>query len=187
MRTRIPLTTITAGAIALITSGCGISNPYQHPTPPATTPHANSAPITAPTTTTPASTVPVPAPEASTPQAALTAYANGEVDWTSGTVGADQRHLASISTGAARAMALQAAATYGAGSQLQHSKVSNSGVVTSISPGEGPLHGAWVLTTREKTGGQGDYTGLPAQAHVYYAHLQHTTAGYTVSQWSPQS
>jgi hypothetical protein len=176
---------------AVLAAGCGITNPYQHPaartaTHTATT-AATSTTTTAPAATTTAAAATTAPAAASSPQAALTAYATGDINWTSATVGVDQRHLAAISVGAARATALQAAATYGAGSQLQDSKVTNHGQITSIAAGQGPLAGEWVVTTAEKTAGVGDYQGLPAQAHVYYARVQHTTTGYRVSQWSPQS
>jgi hypothetical protein len=187
--TRAIVTAAILITTAVLAAGCGITNPYQHPaartaTHTATTAATSTTTAPAASTTAAAATT---APAASSPQAALTAYATGDINWTSATVGTDQRHLAAISVGAARATALQAAATYGAGSQLQDSKVTNHGEITSIAAGQGPLAGEFVVTTAEKTAGVGDYQGLPAQAHVYYARVQHTTTGYRVSQWSPQS
>jgi hypothetical protein len=184
-RTRA-LPIIAASAIAMPLAGCGITNPYASHTDAAKT---TAAPSTTPWTPPPA-TNPQPAVSfagSGSPQAALERYATADINWTSATLGADQRHLASISLGAARAMALQAAATYGAGSQLQKSRVTNSGQVTSIAAGQGPLRGRWVITTQEHTSGSGDYAGLPAQAHVYYARVQHTTTDWVITQWSPQT
>ena len=44
-----------------------------------------------------------------------------------------------------------------------------------------------MIVTEERTAGQGDYVGLPATAHVTYAHVIHTPHGWVISQWSPQS
>jgi hypothetical protein len=44
-----------------------------------------------------------------------------------------------------------------------------------------------VIVTSEHTTGSGDYTGLPAAAHVTYAHLTHTPHGWVIDQWSPQN
>jgi len=180
------LLALPAAAVAI--SGCGITNPYQHPSH--TAPAGTTSAQTSTASTSAAASTPPPVGAisgSSSPQAAIERYATDDINWSSATLGADQRHLASISLGAARAMALQAAATYGAGSQLQRSKVANSGQITSIAAGQGPLRGRWVITTQEHTGGTGDYAGLPAQAHVYYARVQHTTTGWVISQWSPQT
>ena len=69
---------------------------------------------------------------------------------------------------------------------LQRSRISNRGQITSIAPGQGPQTGQWVITTQETTTGQGDYRGLPAQAHIYIARLTHTIHGWAVSTWAPQ-
>lgn len=45
----------------------------------------------------------------------------------------------------------------------------------------------WVVVTSEKTTGQGDYQGLPAQLHVTYAQLTHTPGGWVVSEWEPRT
>ena len=44
-----------------------------------------------------------------------------------------------------------------------------------------------MIVTSERTTGQGDYAGLPAAAHVTYAHVTHTPTGWVISQWSPQN
>lgn len=180
---------LVAGALPALAAGagltgCGITNPYQHV--PANTTRPTSLTATSPTTaaSTLASTAPSGAPS---PQAALERYSRLAINWTSRTLASDQRLLASLSSGAARAQALQTAATYGYGSSLQHSQVTNRGQITSIAAGQGPTRGEWVITTREQTAGTGDYVGLPAQSHVYYAQVQHTPTGWDVSTWSAQN
>ena len=44
-----------------------------------------------------------------------------------------------------------------------------------------------MIVTSEHTTGNGDYAGLPATAHVTYAHLTHTPHGWVIDQWSPQN
>ncbi len=182
-RSRLPLTAALATA-GIAVGGCGITNPYQHPT--TTTATSSTSTSTTPTTGDIAPAAVAPA-GADSPQAAIARYATAEINWTAATLGADQRHLAAISLGAARAMALQTAATYSTGSQLQHSQVTNRGQITSIAAGQGPASGEWVITTREHTTGAGDYAGLPTQPHIYYARLRHTPTGWQITQWSPQN
>ena len=47
--------------------------------------------------------------------------------------------------------------------------------------------GQWVIVTSEKTTGQGDYQGLPAQLHITYAQLTHTPGGWVISAWEPRT
>jgi hypothetical protein len=127
------------------------------------------------------------APTAATasPVAALERYASLWCNWTAATVLARQRELASISLGQARAQALQAAASLAADRTLADSGVANSGQVVAIAPSLSDA-GQWVVVTRERTTGQGDYQGLPATLHVTYAQLTHTPNGNVVSVWAPQ-
>ena len=200
---------ITAAAIttAALLAGCGISNPYAAGTTSTTTAAGSSTAVSAslPSST---ATNPVPVHErndtipaavakanttlaasaASTSQtAALATYTREYVNWTAKTVANVQKHLASISLDGARAEALQAAASYGADSILQTSQVSNSGSVVCIAHGQGSAAGKWVIVTREQTHGSGNYAGLPAGDHIYLAALTHTTAGWVISAWTPQS
>lgn len=188
---------------AAVVAGCGITNPYtpNH----ATTTHAQHANTTAPvaaakgtdpsepppskTTTTATSGVTAgnSASGAEMPRQALRLYWRLYVNWTAKTIEARQRRLAALSQGTARAAALQAAASYSRDPELEHSHVANSGAIVSIAPGQGPQRGSWVIVTTEHTTGTGDYTGLPAAAHVTYAHLTHTPHGWVITQWSPQS
>jgi len=195
----ILLTLAAATALATVTAGCGISNPYT-PEPVRT----RTVPSAPPVTRTDADPVPerggtiAPAAThaqaalsndagASTSQAALERYAQLDINWTAANVAAEQRHLASISVDGARAQALQAAASYSHDQTLLASHVANTGTVVSIAAGQGTAAGQWVLVTSETTSGQGHYQGLPAQLHVTYAQLVRTHAGWVVSEWSPQT
>jgi len=187
-------------AVAL--AGCGITDPYTHnPVQSSTVTSAVRAGATAGTVTDPSE----PAPSrptttaasgvtagtstfgAATPRQALRLYARLYINWTATTIGAHQRQLAAISQGTARAAALQAAASYSRDPKLEHSRVANTGTVVSIAAGQGPERGHWVIVTSEHTTGTGDYTGLPAAAHITYAHLTHTPHGWVIDQWSPQN
>ena len=124
---------------------------------------------------------------ARTPQAALSRYAQLEINWNAGDVGRIQRELAAISLGQARAEALQADASDGRDSVLQRSKVANSGTVVSIAQGQAAAAGRWVIVTSESTTGAGAYAGLPAALHVTYATLTRARSGWIVETWQPQN
>ena len=112
-----------------------------------------------------------PAPAQQTPQAALERYARLYVNWTADRVAGIQRELASLSTGQARAQALQAAASYTRDQTLTQSNVANSGHLVAITPSV-TTPGQWVLVTSEQTSGTGDYAGPPADAarHLRASH-----------------
>jgi hypothetical protein len=185
------ITTLTAAAAttlaALALTGC--SNPDA--------PGAGS-----PTTATPASAArnageppgPAPTPAASqaplkvqpTPQAALTAFAELYINWSYHTLNAQQRTLAAISIGAARLAEQQAAASSAADSTIGQGQIHNSGQVTSLAP-ELTRRGMWVIVTREQTGGDTQYEGLPSAYHVTLARLARVPGGYAVSEWLPQT
>jgi hypothetical protein len=203
-------TLIPAALTALAIAGCGITDPYTTHQPASTAATASGAATTTtttatvddpsdprtgtyppgqlttgPTGATNRAAAPAAAP-ATTPQAALSTYAQVDTNWTAHTLGAVQTKLAAISVGQARANALQAAASYGKDTVLQHSQVSNTGQVISIAPDQKQA-GVWVVVTSEHTTGQGDYAGLPSQLHVTYARLAHTANQFEVEQWSAQS
>ncbi|MHB1572087.1 MAG: hypothetical protein ACYC0H_23175, partial [Solirubrobacteraceae bacterium] len=121
-----------------------------------------------------------------TARSALARYATLYVNWRAATVAASQRRLAAISLGQARAQALQAAASLGNDSKLTASGVANTGTVVAITAGQGPAAGDWVIVTRERTTGRGNYAGLPPTLHVIYAQLSDTHSGWIVSRWQPQ-
>ncbi len=191
---------VFAAAVAL--AGCGISDPYTHhavhssattsaPRAGATsgtfTDPSEPAPSTPATTAASGVTAGTSPSGAATPRQALSLYARLYITWTATTIGAHQRQLAAISQGTARAAALQAAASYSRDPELEHSRVTNTGAIVSLAAGQGPQRGDWVIVTSEHTTGTGDYAGLPATAHVTYAHLTHTPHGWVIDQWSPQS
>lgn len=188
----------------LITAGCGITDPYD----PRRAQPAHTAISSRTSTTTTTADAGDPAPErggtipqdaqaaqrslaidagAATPAAALERFARLDTNWHASTLIARQRQLATISLGQARGAALQAAAGAQRDTELTRSHVTNRGQVIAITPGQGPAAGRWVVVTTETTTGQGDYTGLPDALHVTYAQVTHITAGWVVSQWSPQN
>ena len=200
-RARRTVVTLAALLVAGELTGCaGIANPYQTngtatsttSTPRATTPADADDPTPERNGTVP------PRQEAAidrlsagaartSPQAALTHYALLYINWTAAQVAANQRQLAAISLGQARAQALQAAANLARDPELTKSAVSNTGTVVAITAGEGAAFGLWVLVTREQTTGQGDYAGLPPTLHVIYARLTATAHGWVITAWQPQN
>ncbi len=108
------------------------------------------------------------------------------VNWTADRVAGVQRELASLSTGQARAQALQAAASYTRDQTLAQSNVANSGHLVAITSSV-TTPGQWVLVTSEQTSGTGDYAGLPPTLHVIYAQVTRTPSGWVVSEWAPQN
>ncbi len=198
---------LTLAALAL--SGCaGITDPYQATSRPATA--STAAPPSASRSAGPSAatradagdpaaerggTIPPAANAAQqalavgadepTPRAALARYASLYINWTAQDLPARQRQLAAISLGQARVQALQAAASGARDPELTRSQVQNHGQLVAIAPGAGPA--TWVLVTQETTTGQGDYAGLPPTLHVTYAQLAHTTAGWVITTWSPQT
>jgi hypothetical protein len=121
-----------------------------------------------------------------TPEAALTAFAQLYVSWSYETLSAEQRTLAAMSVGAARLAEQQAAATSQRDSTITQGHIYNRGRVVSIAA-ELTHPGTWVIVTREQTGGNTQYQGLPASYHVTLAQLAPVAGGYAVSQWLPQS
>jgi hypothetical protein len=203
MRHPAALNLAAATALVIITAGCGITNPYAETTATTravTTTSASRAPVTRtdadpgqerggtiPTSTaTSQDRLALDAGRPS-PRLALERYAQLYINWTASTVAADQRELATMSLGSARAQALQAAASYQHDTTLLKSAVTNTGRVVSIAKGEGTAVGDWVVVTSETTSGHGDYQGLPAGLHVTYAQLTHTSTGWIVTVWEPRS
>jgi hypothetical protein len=199
--------TLTALVLVLATvtlAGCGIGDPYQSSQQSTT---ASTSSTTSTSTTPPAQNAD-PAPERNgtipkgaqaaekrlaagaaqpTPQSALTRYARIYLNWTTPTVVATQHQLASISSGQARALAQQAAATAGRDTQLKQGQIANSGQVISLAPGQAGANGQWVIVTSELTTGTGDYQGLPPTLHIIYARVTDTPQGWVVSGWQPQN
>jgi hypothetical protein len=121
-----------------------------------------------------------------TPTKALAAFAELYVNWTYRTLTARQRTLAAMSVGPARAAENQAAASSQSDTTIARGHIYNSGQVISIAP-DLAAQGSWVIVTREQTGGDSQYEGLPTTYHVTIAQLAGVAGGYAVEQWLPQS
>jgi hypothetical protein len=121
-----------------------------------------------------------------TPQRALSQYATRYTNWTSRTLSEDQRALARSSVGAARLAAQQAASASRNDTTLARGGIWNRGETVSVAP-DLPAPGTWLVVTREQTGGDTEYQGLPASYHVTLARLAAVPGGYAVEQWLPQS
>lgn len=192
---------VASAAVAL--ASCGLTDPYTAKQPSSSVTSSTSTTTTPSTTTTNADPAPerggtIPAGTRSTqsqlaagagqptPQSALERYARLYVNWSARTVAADQRELAAISVGQARAQAIQAAASYAHDKTLQESGVANSGHLVAITSSI-VTSGQWVLVTSEQTTGKGDYAGLPPTLHVTYAQVTRASSGWVVSEWAPQN
>jgi hypothetical protein len=121
-----------------------------------------------------------------TPTKALAAFAERYVNWTYRTLSSDQRSLATMSVGAARLSESKAAASSQDDTTIARGRIYNRGQVVSIAP-DLERSGMWVVVTREQTGGDSQYEGLPAAYHVTVAQLAGVPDGYAVEQWLPQS
>jgi hypothetical protein len=121
-----------------------------------------------------------------TPPAALAAFADLYANWNYRTLAAEQRQLAAMSVGAARLAEQQAAAAIQTDSTISQGHIYNTGRVASIGP-DLLRPGMWVVLTREQTGGDTQYEGLPAAYHLTLAQVAAVPGGYAVSEWLPQN
>jgi hypothetical protein len=139
----------------------------------------------------PAPAPPTPAAQAPSgvqaiPAKALAMFSGLYTNWTYRTLSSNQQRLAAMSVSAARLAEQQAATSSRADTTIARGHIYNRGEILSIAPDE--LHrGTWVIVTREQTGGDTQYEGLPASYHVTLAQLAHVPGGYAVSQWSPEN
>jgi hypothetical protein len=108
------------------------------------------------------------------------------INWSYRTLSEDQQALARSAVGAARLSERQAAAQSHDDTAITRGQVWNRGQPISISLDLGST-GTWVVVTREHTGGNTEYEGLPASYHVTLAKLAAVPGGYAVEQWLPQS
>jgi len=139
----------------------------------------------------PAPAPPTPAAQApagvqATPAKALAAFSGLYTNWTYRTLSSNQQTLAAMSVAAARLAEQQAAASSRADTTITRGHIYNSGEILSIAP-DVSRPGTWVIVTREQTGGDTQYEGLPATYHVTLAQLARVSGGYAVSQWSPEN
>jgi len=192
MRPRTFRTLILASVMLAAVALAGCTNP-DAPTTGAT----EAAPVTTPAAAPrspgepagpapPSATSQAPSQVQRTPQSALTGFAELYVNWSYRTLTAEQRSLAAMSVGAARIAEEQAAATSQADSTIRQGHIYNSGQVVSIGP-DLTHRDMWIVVTRERTGGDAQYEGLPAAYHVTVAQLAAIPGGYAVTQWLPQS
>jgi hypothetical protein len=170
-------------AIAL--AGC------QNPDAPSTT-KAKTARVSPQNTGEPAAPSPpspgaqTPANVQPTPSKAISAFASLYVNWTYRTLVEHQRTLAAMSVGAARLSERQAATSSQGDQTIARGRIYNRGQIVSIAEDQRRA-GWWVIVTREQTGGNTQYEGLPAAYHVTTAQLATVPGGYAVDQWLPQS
>jgi hypothetical protein len=179
-RRRMP----AVGVILLVASavgGCGLGDPYETDTTATSSPARSRDAASAPSR-------PRQAAGSPTPVAALHRYATIYINWTAETLPSNLRHLAAISTGAARTSALAAARLREHDRGLRRWHLHNEGAIIAITRGLGVERDRWVLVTRETTRGTGSYEGLPAgSAHLTLASVTHTGSGWIVSSWQPVS
>jgi len=134
----------------------------------------------------PAAQVQHPLAVKATPSGALRAFAELYVNWSYRTLTEHQRRLAAMSVGAARLSERQAAASSERDSTIARGHIYNRGQIVGVAA-ELTEAGSWVIVTREQTGGNAQYEGLPASYHVTIAKLAQVPGGYVVEQWLPQS
>jgi len=163
-----------------------------------TNPDAPTATRSAPTSSSPqnAGEPPAPPPPSasaqgpsgvqSTPMKALAAFARLYTNWTYRTLSSDQQTLAAMSVGAARLSEREAAASSRDDTTIARGRIYNRGEIVSIAP-DLTRSQSWVVVTREQTGGDTQYEGLPSAYHVTVAVLARVPGGYAVAQWLPQS
>jgi hypothetical protein len=176
-------TLVLIPVVAVTLAGC--SNP-DAPAPRAvsgTTP-GNAGEPSAPLRPSPSSQAPFGVQ--TTPQRALATFATRYVNWSYNTLASDEDALARSSVGAARLSEQQAAAQSHNDTAIIRGQVWNHGQTISIAPDLG-APSMWVIVTREQTGGNAEYEGLPAGYHVTLAKLAAVPGGYAVEQWLPQS
>lgn len=121
-----------------------------------------------------------------TPQRALAWFADRYINWSYRTLTTDQAALAAAAVGAARLSERQAATESQSDTAITHGQIWNHGQTVSISH-DLARPGAWVVVTREETGGNTEYAGLPAAYHVTLAGVAAVPGGWAVSRWEPQS
>jgi hypothetical protein len=122
---------------------------------------------------------------ADSPQRAIEQFAALYTNWTYRTLPTVERKLAAISVDAARLQETQAAVS-ARNQQLARGRVWNDGVVVAVAR-DRDRPGWWVVVTREQTGGEGEYAGLPTTYHLTLAQAVPAAGGWSVSEWQPQN
>lgn len=173
--------------LTLVTTGCGLSDPYGHA--PATTSNA-TAPRVVDNEVRPVHPYrggSPPATPAATPEQAIERFAALYVNWTYRTLAAHRLQLARIAVGAAAAAQRRGAAESAHDYELAQGRVSNRGELVAVAARRGASAGEYVVVTRETTTGIDTYEGLPAAYHVTLVTVQAVPGGWAVSAWEPQS
>ncbi|MFI4984911.1 MAG: hypothetical protein ACHQAV_02855 [Solirubrobacterales bacterium] len=134
----------------------------------------------------PTASAQAPAAVQPTPTKALAAFAGHYTNWSYRTLSSDQQMLAAMSVGAARASERAAAASSRNDTTIRRGRIYNRGEIVSIARDLARSE-SWVIVTREQTGGDTQYEGLPAAYHVTIARLASVPGGYAVTQWLPQN
>jgi hypothetical protein len=179
---------VVSGALAL--TGCGLQTPAQTPVgaPGSTAP----APAAAAGSTLAASAPPRGQPSSYNSALAgelLVVFATQYINWTSRTVVADMRTLASESVGQAHAAMELAAGETARDYELQRSGIANSGKVEAAAPLTNS-GSRWVVVTLERTiaTNSSAYQGLAPAWHVFVCALIRLAPGHwKVSLWQPVS
>ena len=123
---------------------------------------------------------------AGTPQAAVERFAESYMNWSWRTLAADQGHLAASAVGEARAAELQARQRTARDAPLRRGRIFNNGVIVAVAPVRGGGPAAWIIDTREQTGGAGEYAELRPGFHVTLATVARVQGGWAVSSWRPE-
>jgi hypothetical protein len=176
-----------AGVVLFVLVLAGCTNPDASTTEKASASggspqNAGEQPALAPAS--PASQAPVDAQ--ATPAKALAVFSRLYSNWTYRTLTHDQQVLAGMAVGAARLAEQQAVASSEADTTIARGGIWNTGQLVSIA-NDAARRGMWAIVTRERTGGNSQYEGLPASYHVTLARLTPVPGGFAVSEWLPQS
>ena len=124
---------------------------------------------------------------AQTPTQAIESFAELYINWSYRTLQAQERALAAMAVGQARQSELAAAAQVTRDSTIAQGHIYNSGSVVAIGAQLGRGGGHYALVTKEQTGGDQQYAGLPAAYHVTLVTVVRQAEGWSVSLWQPES
>jgi hypothetical protein len=174
-------------SLALCLSACGLlREPHTAATPSGRTPvQANPGEREGTIPAAAAKQAPPTQPAATAGQA-VERFAVGYINWTYASLSGDEARLAASAIGEARASEEQAEAQLARDTALKRAHIYNTGNVIAVSPVAGAGNQEWVLVTRERTGGDGEYAATRPAFHVTLARVQHVAGGFSVSAWRPQ-